>query len=41
VTEQNQHFGLETQGRRYRWYLLWITKLPKGQAKVSEIALFR
>jgi hypothetical protein len=41
VTEQTQRFDLDAQGRRFRWYLLWITKLPKGQAKISEIALFR
>jgi serine/threonine-protein kinase len=41
VTEQTQRFDLGTRGKHYRWYLLWIAKLPKGQAKISEIALFR
>ncbi len=43
VTEQRQRFDLDTRGRRYRWYLLWITRLAdgRGQAKVSEIYLFR
>nr|MDQ4040879.1 serine/threonine protein kinase [Actinomycetota bacterium] len=43
VTEQRQRFDLDTRGRRYRWYLLWVTQLAdgRGQAKVSEIYLFR
>jgi eukaryotic-like serine/threonine-protein kinase len=41
VTEQRQRFDIDTGGRRYRWYLLWITKLPDGQAKIAEIYLFR
>jgi serine/threonine-protein kinase len=41
VTEQRQRFDLRTQGDRYRYYLVWATKLPQGQAKVSEIYLFR
>jgi hypothetical protein len=34
---------LDTATNRYRYYLVWITKLPPGQEKVaiSEIRLFR
>ena len=43
VTEQRQRFDLDTGGRAYRWYLLWITKLAEGQGQgqVAEIYLFR
>jgi hypothetical protein len=32
-----------TGGRRFRYYLIWITKLPPGRTKVqiAEVALFR
>jgi serine/threonine-protein kinase len=33
---------LDTAGQRFRYYLVWITKLPpSGQASISEIVLFR
>ena len=34
---------LDTAGKRYRYYLVWITKLPPGRSSVSiaEIRLFR
>jgi tRNA A-37 threonylcarbamoyl transferase component Bud32 len=34
---------LDTAGQRFRYYLVWITKLPPGQSKVeiSEIVLFQ
>ena len=41
VTERDQRFDLNAGGHAFRYYLLWITKLPQGQAKVSEIYLFR
>jgi serine/threonine-protein kinase len=41
VTEGTQRFDLRTNGRAYRYYLLWITKVPAGQAKVSELYLFK
>jgi tRNA A-37 threonylcarbamoyl transferase component Bud32 len=41
VTEQRQRFRLDTRGRAYRYYLVWITRIPKGQARVSEVYLFR
>ncbi|MDX6699020.1 MAG: eukaryotic-like serine/threonine-protein kinase [Solirubrobacteraceae bacterium] len=40
VTEKRQRFALNTGGRSYRWYLVWITKLS-GQAKIAELYLFR
>jgi serine/threonine-protein kinase len=35
--------GLDTAGRRFRFYLLWITELPQDSEKVelSELRLFR
>jgi tRNA A-37 threonylcarbamoyl transferase component Bud32 len=41
VTENTQRFDVNAAGRPYRYYLLWMTKLPKGQAKVSELYLFK
>jgi hypothetical protein len=34
--------ALDTAGQRFRYYLIWITKLPPDQKKVeiSEVALF-
>jgi hypothetical protein len=34
---------LDTATNRYRYYLVWITKLPPGQDKaaISEIRLFK
>jgi serine/threonine-protein kinase len=33
---------LDTAGQRFRYYLLWITKLPpSGQAAISEIVLYK
>ena len=34
---------LRTDGRRYRYYLVWITALPAGAsaAKIGEVRLFR
>ncbi len=40
VTEQRTRFDI-VQPAAHRYYLVWITKLPKGQAKISEIYLFR
>jgi serine/threonine-protein kinase len=42
ITEQSVKIPLNTAGHPYRYYLLWITRLPpSGQAKVAEIFLFR
>jgi serine/threonine-protein kinase len=39
----SQRVDLDTAGNRFRYYLVWITKLPPGQDKVaiSEIRLFK
>jgi eukaryotic-like serine/threonine-protein kinase len=37
---QDQRFPLDTEGRRYRYYLLWITRLPEdGKAEIRELSL--
>ena len=38
-----QRFKLSTDGKSYRYYLVWITKLPPEQSSVqiAEIRLFR
>jgi eukaryotic-like serine/threonine-protein kinase len=42
ITEQTVKIPLATGGHPFRYYLLWITRLPpSGQAKVAEIFLFR
>ena len=42
ITEQSTRLVLDTAGHPYRYYLVWITRLPpSGQAKVAEIYLFR
>ncbi len=42
ITERTVKIALNTAGHPYRYYLLWITRLPpSGQAKVAEIFLFR
>jgi serine/threonine-protein kinase len=39
VTEK-QRIGLQTRGRKYRYYLLWIVSLPEGnRADVRELGL--
>jgi serine/threonine-protein kinase len=41
VKRSEQRFNLTTDGRSYRYYLVWITALPPGQdqAAISEVAL--
>ena len=50
VTSDRQRFDLDTAGQRFRFYLVWITKLPEaangegregGQVKISEVFLYR
>jgi serine/threonine-protein kinase len=42
ITERTAKIPLNTAGHPFRYYLLWITRLPpSGQAKVAEIFLFR
>jgi serine/threonine-protein kinase len=38
-----QKVPLRTRGKRYRYYLVWITKLPPGQdrAEIDEVYLYR
>ncbi len=39
---QDHTFRLSTRGRKYRYYLLWITGLPEGgNAKIQELSLLR
>jgi hypothetical protein len=40
VTEQSVRFALDPVVR-HRYYLVWITKLPQGQAKIAEIYLLK
>src|SRR4051812_29309401 len=41
VTKSRQRFNLNTDGKRYRYYLVWITALPPGadQVEIGEIGL--
>ena len=43
VKTDHQRFKLDTDGEKYRFYLVWITELPPDQPRVeiSEIALFQ
>ena len=43
VRRKQQRFKLRTDGKRYRYYLVWITKLPPDQERVeiSDVTLFR
>jgi serine/threonine-protein kinase len=39
---QDHTFRIQTRGRLYRYYLLWISDLPEGgKAQVQELALLR
>ena len=43
AVKQDHTFRLRTQGRLYRYYLLWISELPpgEGKAEVQELSLLR
>jgi eukaryotic-like serine/threonine-protein kinase len=42
VDSEQQQLPVDTQGRPYRYYLLWISVLPPSdRAQISELALFR
>ena len=43
VKRKRQRFALRTGGKQYRYYLVWITKLPPGDERVeiSDVSLFR
>jgi hypothetical protein len=38
-----QQINLDTGGRRFRYYLAWITKLPPGKqtAEINELTLYQ
>jgi serine/threonine-protein kinase len=42
ISEAEQRLRLATDGHSYRYYLVWITKLPPGasQVEIAEIKLF-
>ena len=43
VKRKRQRFKLRTNGKAYRYYLVWITKLPEGSERVeiTDVSLFR
>jgi serine/threonine-protein kinase len=47
MTSKRQRIPLDTAGQRFRYYLIWITKLPpadttgKSHAEISEVLLFQ
>jgi serine/threonine-protein kinase len=43
AVERFQRFALDSRGRRFRYYLVWITRLPPGReyAEVNEVSLYR
>ena len=43
VKRKRQRFALRTDGKRYRYYLVWITKLPPGaeRVEITDVSLFR
>ena len=43
ATERNTRVSLDTGDKRFRYYLVWITKLPPGSesVEISEIVLFK
>jgi serine/threonine-protein kinase len=43
VRHPRQRFTLRTNGKAYRYYLVWITKLPPAaeRVEISDVSLFR
>jgi hypothetical protein len=43
VKGNKERWQFTTRGKRYRYYMLWITSLPPGQqqVKVSELTLYQ
>jgi hypothetical protein len=48
ITKKHQRIDLDTAGQRFRYYLVWITKLPEAStptgaqhAEISEILLYQ
>ena len=42
MRHRQQRFTLRTDGKAYRYYLVWITELPPGENRVeiSDVSLF-
>jgi serine/threonine-protein kinase len=42
VKRKRQRFTLRTEGKAYRYYLVWITKLPEGaeRVEIADVSLF-
>jgi tRNA A-37 threonylcarbamoyl transferase component Bud32 len=43
ITREKQRITLDTEGTAYRYYLVWITKLPpdREHVEIDEVVLFR
>ena len=43
ITKKSQKIPLDTAGQPFRYYLIWITKLPPGaeKAEISEVLLYK
>jgi serine/threonine-protein kinase len=42
VSSRSERFDLDTAGQPFRYYLVWVTRLPpSNQARIAEIYLFR
>jgi len=40
--EQDHTFRFRTRGRKFRYYLLWITELPEqNEAEIQELSLLK
>jgi len=42
IDQAKVRIPLDTAGQAFRYYLVWITKLPdEGEVKISEVYLYR
>jgi hypothetical protein len=40
--KQDHTFRLKTRGRKFRYYLLWLTELPpQNKAEIQELSLLK
>ena len=40
--EEDHTFRLKTRGRKFRYYLLWLTELPpENKAQIQELGLLK
>ena len=40
--QEDHTFRLRTRGRKFRYYLLWITELPpQNEAQIQELSLLK